>query len=77
MCVFSENLIRQNYVVGESLLGDLVIYTQKGELTKDELIATFGNILIDGYEPSALSLGHGILALLKNPSQIASIQKDS
>jgi len=46
-------------------------------ITKDELIATLGNILIDGYEPSALSISQWIKLLNKNNFTFQDIENEN
>lgn len=44
----------------DNLTNDLLKLYQDWEILLDELIATLWNIIIDWYEPSALSISHGI-----------------
>jgi len=56
--LYVDNLISQKEKLeyGNNLMEDLLKMYKDKCITKDELIATLGNILIDGYEPSALSI---------------------
>lgn len=51
---------------GNNLMEDLLKMYLEKYITKEELIATLGNILIDWYEPSALSISQWIRLLNQN-----------
>ncbi|MDO8497709.1 MAG: cytochrome P450 [bacterium] len=59
----------------EDLVSNLVQNQQDNDVGDQELLATVANILIDGHEPSSLSLANGINALIDNPEQYALLQR--
>lgn len=56
--------------IKDDLLSMLIYAKDEAKhLTRDELLATFANILIDGHEPVANVIANGLLALLTHPQQ--------
>ena len=63
---------RQN--PSEDLISNLVSHQAENDVNDQELLATVANILIDGHEPSSLSLANGINALIDSPEQYSLLQ---
>jgi len=58
-----------------SVLSLLVSAQQQRFISKDEAVATYANVLVDGHEPIANGLANSVLALLQHPSQFALLKK--
>jgi cytochrome P450 len=60
----------------EDLISNLVLNQSANNVSDNELIAVVANILIDGHEPSSLSLSNGINAFIDNPDQLKLLVDD-
>jgi cytochrome P450 len=59
------------------LLSALIQATDDGDhLSEDELLATAYLLIVAGYDTTVNLIGNGILALLRNPSQLAALRAD-
>jgi cytochrome P450 len=62
---------------GEDLLSALVHTSDvEDRLSPDELLSTAFLLILAGYETTVNLIGNGVLALLRNPSQLASLRRD-
>ncbi|WP_344870706.1 cytochrome P450 [Allokutzneria multivorans] len=62
---------------GEDLLSRLVRAEEDGEaLTSQELLSTVGTLLVAGHETTTNLISNGVLALLRNPDQLALLHAD-
>ncbi|MBX6357865.1 MAG: cytochrome P450 [Micromonosporaceae bacterium] len=62
---------------GDSLLHDLAAVEEQGDrLTEDELLGTCVTLLIAGHETTVNLVGNGMLALLRNPDQLAELRAE-
>ncbi len=72
-----ELIFTKEAAPGQDLISDLV--TNKNEeqaLTQEEIIATCFLLLIAGHDTTTGLIGNGVLALTKNPKQLASLRKE-
>lgn len=61
----------------DDLLSSLVHMADSGDrLSQDELVATALLLIVAGYETTVNLIGNSILALLRNPSQLAGLRAD-
>jgi len=62
---------------GEDLVSGLVaVHDEDGRLTEDEIITTCRLLLIAGHETTRSLIGGAVLALLRNPAQLAALSSD-
>lgn len=62
---------------GDDLLSALAVQAGEGDrLTSDELVATAVLLLNAGHEASVNVIGNGVLALLRNPGELARLRAD-
>ena len=63
---------------GDDLLSALVHASDaEDRLSSDELVSTAFLLIVAGYETTVNLIGNGVLALLRNPSQLAALRCDS
>jgi hypothetical protein len=60
----------------DDLLSALVARHEAGELTYDELSGTVGLVFLAGFLTTTNLIGNGLLALFRNPDQLARLQAD-
>ncbi|MFE5586377.1 cytochrome P450 [Kitasatospora sp. NPDC056531] len=71
----ADIVTRNRAIPGEGVLGTVV--RQHGtELTDDELIGFATTLLVGGHETTATMLALSVLALLRNPDQLAALRDD-
>ena len=74
---FVDLIARRRTDLGEDLLSQLVLAEEEGEkLTEEELVATCILLLVAGHETTANLIANGVLALLRNPDQLAALRAD-
>jgi cytochrome P450 len=74
---FVDLIARRRADLGEDLLSKLVLAEEQGDaLTEQELVATCILLLVAGHETTANLIANGVLALLRNPEQLAALRAD-
>ncbi|WP_225728737.1 MULTISPECIES: cytochrome P450 [unclassified Nocardia] len=74
---FEELTVRRRADPGPDLLSELIAAEEAGDkLSHDELISTCGLLLIAGHETTVNLIGNAVLALLRNPEQLAALRAD-
>jgi cytochrome P450 len=74
---FADLIARRRRAPGEDLLSRLVQIEEQGDqLSERELIATCVLLLVAGHETTANLIANGVLALLRNPDQLAALRAD-
>jgi cytochrome P450 len=74
---FADLIAARRREPGEDLLSRLVLIEEQGDqLTEAELIATCTLLLVAGHETTANLIANGVLALLRNPGQLAALRAD-
>ncbi|WP_148591290.1 cytochrome P450 [Streptomyces sp. WAC01526] len=71
----ADIVTRNRATPGEGLLGT-VVRRHGAELTDDELIGFGTTLLVGGHETTATMLALSVLALLRNPDQLAALRDD-
>src|SRR5439155_18023836 len=62
---------------GDDLISALIAAEEQGEqLSTEEINATLRLLFVAGYENAVNLIGHGMLALLRHPHQLAALQAD-
>ncbi|MGE5112838.1 MAG: cytochrome P450 [Acidobacteriaceae bacterium] len=79
LCAYlGEQIERRRREPGEDLISALVqAHDDVGALAADELLAFVGLLLLAGNETTASLIGNGMLALARNPDQLARLRGDS
>jgi cytochrome P450 len=74
---FVDLIARRRADLGDDLLSKLVLAEEEGDqLTEAELVATCILLLVAGHETTANLIANGVLALLRNPDQLAALRAD-
>ena len=74
---FTELIARRRVAPADDLLTDLIRAEDAGDrLTVDELIATCVLLLVAGHETTVGLISNAVLALLRNPGQLAALVAD-
>ncbi|HWE91663.1 MAG TPA: cytochrome P450 [Pseudonocardiaceae bacterium] len=74
---FRELIAQRRRTPADDLLSKLVRIEESGDvLTEDELVGTCVLLLVAGHETTANLIAGGILALLRNPDQLAALRAD-
>jgi cytochrome P450 len=74
---FSDLIAARRAQPGDDLLSRLVLIEEQGDqLTERELISTCTLLLVAGHETTANLIANGVLALLRNPDQLAALRAD-
>lgn len=74
---FAGRIAERRTRPGEDLLSRLVRIEEQGDqLSERELIATCTLLLVAGHETTANLIANGVLALLRNPDQLAALRAD-
>jgi cytochrome P450 len=74
---FREVLAARRSAPGDDLVSRLAGASDGGEvLTDDEVVATCVMVTLAGYVTTAHLIGNGVLALLRNPAQLALLRQD-
>lgn len=60
---------RRNGVVKDDVLDDFVAAEKAGDLSRDELVASYFNIMVGSHETTANLIGNGLYALLSHADQ--------
>jgi cytochrome P450 len=79
MSRFAEDLVAaKRKRPGDDLLSKLISVegAEEGKLTAAELAATIIALFIGGYESTVTQIGKGLIALLRNPDQLAAVRSD-
>jgi cytochrome P450 len=71
--IFAKTTFPQNE---SNLLSHLVSAEKQGIITREESIALYANMLLDGHEPIANTFVNGFLALLQNREQLILLQNN-
>lgn len=75
--LLSELIAQKRRRPGDDLLSALVHASDVDDrLSPDELLATAFLLILAGYETTVNLIGNGVLALLRNPSQLADLRAD-
>jgi cytochrome P450 len=61
---------------GDLVSGLVQVHDSDGRLAEDEIITTCRLLLIAGHETTRSLIGGGVLALLRNPAQLAALRSD-
>ena len=73
-----ELIAKRRVDPADDMLSALIAAEESGQtLSHDELIATFLLLLIAGHETTANLIGNGVLALLRNPEQLARLRNSN
>ncbi len=73
---FHEQIVRQREHPRPGILSDLIAVREQGDkLSENELIVTCTLLLIAGHDTTVNLIGNGMLALLRNPDQLALLQE--
>jgi cytochrome P450 len=67
---------RRRHPGGDLVSGLVQVHDEDGRLTEDEIITTCRLLLIAGHETTRSLIGGGVLALLRNPAQLAALSSD-
>ncbi|HJP79533.1 MAG TPA: cytochrome P450 [Pseudonocardiaceae bacterium] len=74
---FVDLIAKRRNNLGDDLLSKLVLAEEEGDqLTEEELVATCILLLVAGHETTANLIANGVLALLRNPGQLAALRAD-
>jgi cytochrome P450 len=74
---FEDLIARRRAEDGDDLLSRLVRIEEQGDqLTGEELVATCILLLVAGHETTANLIANGVVALLRNPDQLAALRAD-
>lgn len=74
---FVDLIAKRRKDLGDDLLSKLVLAEEAGDqLTEEELVATCILLLVAGHETTANLIANGVLALLRNPGQLAALRAD-
>ncbi|HKN96027.1 MAG TPA: cytochrome P450 [Pseudonocardiaceae bacterium] len=74
---FADLIAERRTRPGEDLLSRLVRIEEQGDqLSERELVATCTLLLVAGHETTANLIANGVLALLRNPDQLAALRAD-
>jgi cytochrome P450 len=74
---FHELIAERRRAPAEDLLGALIAANEDGQtLSEEELIATCALILVAGHETSTHQIGNGVIALQRNPTELARLQAE-
>jgi hypothetical protein len=74
---FTQLIAARRAQPGDDLLSRLVLIEEQGDqLTEPELRATCTLLLVAGHETTANLIANGVLALLRNPDQLAALRAD-
>jgi hypothetical protein len=74
---FADLIAARRREPGEDLLSRLVLIEEQGDqLSEAELISTCTLLLVAGHETTANLIANGVLALLRNPDQLAALRAD-
>jgi cytochrome P450 len=73
---FHEQIVRQRERPRPGILSDLIAVRDQGDkLSENELIVTCALLLIAGHDTTVNLIGNGMLALLRNPDQLALLRE--
>jgi cytochrome P450 len=73
---FHEQIVRQREHPRPGILSDLIAVREQGDkLSENELIVTCALLLIAGHDTTVNLIGNGMLALLRNPDQLALLRE--
>jgi cytochrome P450 len=76
LAYFRELISAQRRNPGNNIMGNLVQVEEGGDrLTEDELLGTCVTLLVAGHETTVNLVGNGMLALLRNPDQLALLRE--
>jgi hypothetical protein len=74
---FVDLIAKRRKNLGDDLLSKLVLAEEEGDqLSEQELVATCILLLVAGHETTANLIANGVLALLRNPDQLAALRAD-
>lgn len=74
---FRRLIERRRHCLGADLLSGLVRIEEQGDqLSADELLSTCVLLLVAGHETTANVIAHAVLALLRNPAELAALRAD-
>ncbi|HEV3356987.1 MAG TPA: cytochrome P450 [Pseudonocardiaceae bacterium] len=74
---FVDLIAKRRADLGDDLLSKLVLAEEEGDqLSEAELVATCILLLVAGHETTANLIANGVLALLRNPDQLAALRAD-
>jgi len=74
---FERQVAQHRAAPGDDLICALIAIEEQGErLTEEELISTCACSLAAGHETTTNLIGNGLLALLRNPDQLAIWQQE-
>lgn len=74
---FTDLIARRRTEPGDDLLTQLIRAEEDGDkLTHEELLATCTLLLVAGHETTANLIANGVIALLRNPGELAALRAD-
>lgn len=74
---FERQVAEKRRHPGDDLLSELIAVRDQGDrLTDDELIATARLLFVGGHETTVALIANGVLWLLRNPDQLATLRSD-